>query len=319
MAISSYLKGVADQLTGQAQKKIAQGQASTALQTQQALTAAPATAPAKQAAQQMAPQIAGAQNAIAQQATQEQAQQTQAATGAALQAAANQQVQNLQQKALVDEKEISDLQRQGKLKQNAAELDQAKQIEEKELAEQQRRQVQGIAFDNRVSFLTRKQREDLASLGSLAKQQIFDSRLQFAEAEGKRKFTNMRQLADYATASAASEEVLKSRLTDMQQAYTKEVIALEAAQKMLTQQLTLEMKRSEAGKDNALALELARAKAALEQKLRRKKAQAAGNAQMIQGAFTIAGAVVGTYAGNPALGAAAGSAVGGAVASEQAE
>lgn len=312
--LSETLKNVKNTLNDQASKQTATGQAANGVQVQQALTAGP-TVPGvgtKTTAQQMSPQIVQANAQVATQANAANIAATQEASKQVLQTAANQQQQQLKDQQVADEAEISNLQRQGKLKQNSAELDSAKRIQDQELGAQKQLSVAGTAFDNNLSFLTRKQREDLSKLGNLTRQQLFDSRLQFAGDENQRKFTNMRQLADYATAASASDEQLKGRLQIMQEAYEMESIVLEAANKKITQQLELEMRRAEQSKDNALALELAQRKAALERKMARKRAQAAGIGNIISGTFTIAGAVAGGIVGAAAggVGAAPGAAIG---------
>lgn len=312
--LSETLKGVKANLNQQAANTAAAGQSSNAVQTQQALTQGPANPSVglKQTAQQMAPKIADANAQVAAAATATNVAATQQVGQQALQQGVAAAEQQIKETSAADEAQISEMQRSGKIKQNSAELDSAKRIQDKELSAQSQLSVMGTAFDNNLSFLTRKQREDLSRLGNLTKQQLFDSRLQFSQSENGRKFTNMRQLADYSAASAVSDQQLKTRLQDMQQAYEMESIVLESANKVITQQLDMEMKRAEQGKDNALALELAARKQALEKKLARKKAQSAASASIITGVFTVAGAVAGGVIGAAAggVGAAPGAAIG---------
>ncbi len=328
--LSQTLKNVKANLNQQAMNTTAAGQSANGIAVQQALTQGPVATGvgAKATAQQMAPKIADANAQVATQATATNTAATQAAGQAALQQSVVAADQQLKQTAAADDATIAEMQRSGKARQNSAELASTKRIQDAELGAQRQLSVQGTAFDNNLSFLTRKQREDLSKLGSLTKQQLFDSRLQFAQSDAGRKFTNMRQLADYSTATSASEQQLQSRLQNMQQAFEMESIILESASKIISQQLDMEMRRAEQGKDNALALELAERKAALQRKLARKKAQAAATSNIITGAFTIAGAVAGaiisiptggvaapaTVAGGAALGASLGGAIGGVTA-----
>jgi hypothetical protein len=206
-------------------------------------------------------------------------------------------------------RDISERQRKGELRQNDASLRQAKKLQAEELASQKRMQQTGIAFDNRVSFLTRKQRADLSELGRLVKQQVFDSRLQFKADERGRNFSNARQLADYAVASARDRQELAERLQDMQQSYEKEQIMFDAVNKKLVQAIEAEYKKSEQERDQEMLRTLAEMKRAAEREQRRRAAKAQAINSIIVGGATIAGAVYGGPAG-----AAAGAGLGQAVA-----
>ena len=303
-------------ITAQAEQQTAVGGASNTLQTQQALTQSQGRAGQgniRQTAQQMAPAIGQAQGAVGQQVQQ---QAGQAAIGAIQQengkglATQRQQLQNEQ---MYSDDDIARQQRQGKLKQNDAELKQAKQMQAEDIAAQKRMQQTGFEFNNKISFLTRKQREDLAAMGRYVKQQVHDSRLQFGADERGRKFSNMRQLADYAAASAVDEQDLKIRLREMKQASDKEQIMFEAAGQKIVQRIEAEFQKGEQEKDQQLIRQLAEMKRNLEAEQRRKAAKSQATTSIIVGAATIAGAVIGGYftAGTgTAAGASAGAAVG---------
>ena len=206
-----------------------------------------------------------------------------------------------------------------------AEITQKKQLTGRELAQAERLQTLGIAYDAKASFLTLKQREDLAKLGGDVKQQIFDSRLMFDETEGRRKFTNERQLADWTAANARSQVELQSKMQELKQTSDKELIMLESAYKRLTQELTMESKDRQREVSQGARAQIAEAQAAIKRAIERNKAQAANTRSIFQGVGTIAGGVIGGIYGGPAgamagasIGGALGGAVGGVVANDQA-
>jgi hypothetical protein len=186
---------------------------------------------------------------------------------------------------------------------------------ETELASKERLQKMGIETDNTLAFLDRNQREALAALGSDVKDKIFDSRLQFSRDEAGRKFTNERQLADFAIATAKNEDQLMRRLSSIKQAAQMESMILDQAEKTLMQGIgrAAQVRQGEldrASKEKLIAMKVAAEKAAM-----KKKAKRSATSAIIVGAATIAGAVIGgAYTGGAgsAAGAMVGAQVGGA-------
>jgi hypothetical protein len=213
---------------------------------------------------------------------------------------------------MLTEKQISDLQRDKMLRQNSEQLRQSKQLQTRELDLQKRLTSSQLEYDNNLSFLTRKQREDLAQLGAYTKQMIFDQRLMFQKDEAGRKLSNMQQLSDYAVLSAQNDIQLKSRMQDMVQSMEKETMALEYAHRMITDKIALEFERAEKQKDYALMKKLADYKKAIEDKIRRKRAQSGMISNIIIGGATIAGAVIGGGVPGAMVGQGVGQAVAGA-------
>lgn len=307
MALSQQLRNLANQVRSTTEQQANVGQAQVGMQTQQAVQAgaqAPAGPGGKAAAQQLAGAATQAQGQVALQAQAGQQQQLgQLAQQGISQQGAAQQLQLAKQQG-INEEQIADLQRQGMLRQNSAQLKQAKQLQQNELDSQKRLTSASMDYDNKLSFLTRKQREDLSKLGAYTKQVIFDQRLTFARDEEGRKFSNMQQLADYVVMSAQKDEELAWSMQEMQQANEKEIIALQHAHNMISSKLKFEFERAEKQKDYALMRKLQEMKNALEEKMRRKAARGAMISNIIVGGATIAGSV---YSG-PAGGAAAGGA-----------
>jgi len=312
MSLAQNLRNITRQLNQQAQQQVSTAQAGNTLQIQQALTEqAAAQAPGQvvggtlQAAQQMAPAIIQAQAQPALQAQQQVAQEQAAAAQQAIGLQQAQAQRALQKKAMLTDDEIKKRQEQGQLRQNSAELKQAKQLQQDDIDLQQRMQQRGFAYDNKISFLTRKQREDLSQLGTFVRQQVFDSRLQFKIEEGKRAFSNERQLADFAVATAISEQQLQTRMRAMSQAYEKEMIMINAAQQKIMQQLEIEFKKSEQEKNQALIKKLQERRNALIEKQKRKQANSNMFVNIISEGSGIAAATFAVLSGNPQFAPAA--------------
>lgn len=311
--LSERLRQISSNIQAQAGQQAGTAQAANVMQTQQALTQGQQRAGMgniRATAQQMAPAVAQAQGQAALQAQAQAGQQVMQATAQAAQQQLGAQQRAQASERMMSDDQIADMQRKGELRQNDQRLRQAKQLQTEDIAAQRRMQQTGIEFDNRLSFLTRKQREDLSSLGRLLKQQVFDSRLQFAADERGRKFSNERQLADYAVASAQDEQQLKARMREMKQAFEKEQIMFEAVQQKIVQAIEHEFQKSEQERDQRLLRQLAEMKRAAEAEQRRKAAKAQAINSIIVGGATIAGAAYGGT-GGAAAGSAAGQAVAG--------
>jgi len=301
--LSQQLKNIAGRVQQTASQQQAAGQASNIFQTQQALSqlsqrpqpGAPA-ADATALAQQMAPAITQEQAKVDIQAQQQAGAATLQAGQALAQQEEAQAQQRLEQQRQATEKEIAEKQLAGELKQNSLELEKSKRMQSKEISQQKRFKQTGIEYDNRISFLTRKQRQDLAGMGTFLKQQIFDSRLQFAQDEEGRKFSNERQLADYAILAAQNDIELNRHLKSMQRAHDKEIILLEAAYNKISQQRKQAFAAQEQLKDQSLERELKKRENALLEKMRRKKANQAMWVNGIKGAAIIGTAVAVTVA-----------------------
>jgi hypothetical protein len=186
--------------------------------------------------------------------------------------------------------------------------------------------------------------QKLAQLSEQAKKEMYDSRRQFAQDQLGQKFTNERQLADYATLQAKSQEDLKDYAQQTQQLYERKSQMLQAAQDKITDQLEFQDKQINQMRDqvarkgitqaqaaNAQKIlqsqieqrnQLAQAAADLQRKLEKEKADAANRQTMFTTAGQVVGGVAGAVVGGPAgaaVGMAAGGAIGGAVGSATAD
>jgi len=310
MALSQQLRAIANQARGSVDQTAKAGQAAVGAEAGQALAQTATTAPqGKAVSQQLAGGITAAQQGVEVKAAGQEQQILGQLGQQGLQQAGQAKQQKLGEQQLINDTQIEELQRQGQLRQNSAALKQTKQLQAQELAMQNRLVSGQMEYDGSLSFLTRKQRTDLASMGEYAKNMIFDQRLTFQKSEGERQFSNMRQLADYAMLTRQDDSIMQSQMREMEQSTMREITALQSAHSMIVSKLEMEFKRAEKTKDYALLRKLQEAKNALDAKIRRKAAQGAMTSNIIIGAATIIGAVA-AISVTGGMGAGQGAAVG---------
>jgi hypothetical protein len=168
---------------------------------------------------------------LANQATQQQNQQTLEAQGTA---------QGLAQTQQAASQQLGEAQ---------AEASQRIRMTNDEQASAARLQQVGLAYDNQLAFLSRKQRDDLAKLGRDVKDRLFTDRLTFEQDEAGRKFANERQLADYTVANAKSEDELRDKLQQVQQAQQRKEYLIERSYELVGQDLDRRLKQAEQERD----------------------------------------------------------------------
>jgi hypothetical protein len=285
------------------------------LQQQIGTAQAPPGQTSVRTAQAAAPQATLQQAEIAANTVQQNTQQLTdvAQTGLAAQGAEAeaglQRQQNAQQLALTSQEN------QQKIAMSRQDIAMRKRVTGSEQASAQRLQKVGIEVDNKLQIATLRQREQLDRLGGDVKDKIINSRLQFDRDEIGRKFTNDRQLADYALANAKTELEFKEKMREVQQTQERKIQLMEIAEKKMLGALENNWIASERQLDNENRAKIAKMAADMREAIEREKAGSAGRMAMWQAGGTIAGAVAGSFFG-PAgtyAGAAAGAAVGGAV------
>lgn len=280
-------------------------QAGKGFAVQQAAQAIPQGANAARAAQSLSPQIAS-QAGTAQLQQNAQAQQQAMQTGQmALDITGQEAQQGLAKQELAQQQQLEQqrLQQQGALARE--ELSSKKTLSNEEIASAKRLSNIGLETDNRVSFLSRKQKEDLSKLGLDVKQKIYDNRIRFERDELGRKFSNERQMADYAIASAKNEQDLRNKMQIMQQIMQKELYMMEQASNKVNIALERGYLDDKRKLDQEQKRKLYDMKKKMDGEIRKKKAN---NAMIVNG-LTAAGAVF--FGGVGATGgAAAGSALG---------
>jgi len=294
-----------------AARQIQMSQATSGLQTAGTTPGAPT---GRAAAQQLAAAGVEAKATDELSARQRMLQNLQEVGGQALQAAGAEEATRQGQAQLAGRVALSEAGREAQAGIGAAERAQKIQFTKEEVAQAERLQKVGIDTEASISFLTNKQREDLAKLGGDLKQQLFDSRLQFERDELGRKFSNDRQMADWAIVSAKSKEDLMNKMQSIQQAQQKELVMLKAAHARLTQALQQGFADEQRELDQASKARMIQAKADLEKKMQEKEAAAARMGNIISGVASgaMAGASVGGFYGAIIGGAAGGVAAAGA-------
>lgn len=152
----------------------------------------------------------------------------------------------------------------------------------------------------------------LARLDSNLKDRLFDQQLQFKKDEFGRTIWNERQLADFAVLQAKTQADLDKFEQMVDQQSKRRLQILQTAQAKLKQVLEQNYLREGQELDQSARKEIARMKAAAEEKIRKEKARRANRGAMLQGAFTVIGAIVGAVTAGPP-GAAAGAQIGSGV------
>lgn len=274
-----------------------------------ALPPQPAPTQAQQA--QQAGQITAAVGQQAAQQTTQLGQQAISGAQLVLQQKEQQNKQRLAEREIGQKAFLNDADILQGLSLNAEKRQADERLTAEEIAATKRTNRLGLETDSNLSFLTRTQREQLAALGADVKEKVFDSRLQFQKDEMGRKFSNERQLADYAIMSSKTEQELQNKLLTQKLMQQRSLQLMEAAQNKVNEAL----RQSYGDKGRELTQQsqeyIATVKAAAERSMARKKARGAAMGAIISGAFTIGGAIIGSFVG-PA-GTAAGATIGGAV------
>ena len=222
---------------------------------------------------------------------------TQAAAGSRLQAsqaAADQlgriaQV-GLQQKAVREQGEVAraqmaqqagqqtqELQAQAKIDQDKQH--QREQFSQQEIALQDQHRKLGYDVEGSISFLSQKQRKDLAKLGENVKGELFDSMIAFERDEAGRKFSNEKQQLAWARVNARSEQEFLDKAQTIQLQLDRKGKFLDLLAKKLRGDLERNFKAKQQQKDHA-------SKAYMKELLRDikiNKRKAANFAGMMQG------------------------------------
>lgn len=312
----SALNALADQVPGLNQRALKQVQAARDIGLQRQIQAAPkqGAAPAGQQAQALATQRAlqAGQDIVAQR--QQAAGRAEQIRAAALQerqrvGQAGLQQQQMAQQAQMEKQRIAQLQQLRK-----EELDSRKTVLESEQAAATRLLDLGIEMDNRLQLATIKQREDLNRIGLDVKRELLDARLQFRKSERGRKFTNERQLADYAASAAKNRNEFNVRMSRIENAHKKDLLIWKTANSRLEAALQRGYLKEKGDLDFETKKKLAQMKAAADERIRREEAKARNRQAMYQAGGMIVGGVAGGLVGGPG-GAMMGAQVGSAGAS----
>ena len=190
-----------------------------------------------------------------------------------------------------------------------------------ELGMQNQARAQQAALQARKTALgvsIRNAEQALTALGASTKQQLFDSTIAFEQDELGRTVFNERQLLDYAATHAKDVESLQDYEQAISQMSERRMRLLQVAQQKIQQELTQAYQAEQSALNQESQLALGRMKAAIDEKIKKEKADAANRAGIWSavGGIAAAGAVLvatgGTGIAAAGLAYSAGSALGGA-------
>lgn len=187
-----------------------------------------------------------------------------------------------------------------------------KRLTQQEIESTNRVQSIGMEVDNKLLSLDLNQREELNKIGNDVKGKILDARLAFENDELGRKFSNDRQLADFAAISAKNELEFKDRMLVMQQGYRKKAALLDICARKIREAIKRGYLTEQQKLDQNMTQMLVELEARAKEESAKAAAKARNNMMITQGIFTVGGAIVGGILSLPAggIGAPAGAAIG---------
>jgi hypothetical protein len=297
-------------------KAAEQLQAGRQMQVQRAVSQAPAGVPAHRAAQSVAGQNAAAAGQISLDAQKQTLQGTADLAAKAVDQAGGDQKALQQTRALGQQETQSQAANTQALSLSRADNASTKRITGAEIDSATRVSKLGMEQDNQLLDLSLRQRRELASIGRDVKDQIFDSRLRFEKDENGRKFSNERQLADWAISNAKTEQELQGRFREMQQASDRTIKLLEHSNNQIMEAINRGWLVKEQKLDYEQKRYLLDLKRKMDEKIAKERAKAANRMAVYQGVGMVAGAVIGSMVapvGGTALGATAGASAGAGV------
>ncbi len=223
---------------------------------------------------------------------------------------------NIQRQALsLEERQQSQRSLMAQRLQNES-LESKKRVMQSDINSAQRLQEAGYEVDSSLQFATQKQRADLTRLGNGVREELLDSRIAFDKDEVGRKFSNTRQLADYAAASARDKQDFDAKMRSIAQAAkTEEILMSGLRDRLLTIQKQGFIDR-EGDMDRSLNIRLSQMAAEAQTRADKARAKTANKLAIGQALGTVAGAVIGGVVGTtilPGVGTAAGASGGAAI------
>ena len=161
------------------------------------------------------------------------------------------------------------------------------------IAQRETMQQRKLALGNSLRTAENK----LTALGMTTKQDLFDSTMRFEQDELGRTIFNERQLLDYAITHAKKIEDFQNYEQAISQMSERRMRLMQVAQAKLEQALKQAFTAEQTELSQEAKLGLARAKSAIEEKLKREKANAQNRASMwsaIGGTAAAAAVIIGT-------------------------
>lgn len=222
------------------------------------------------------------------------------------------------QSAMLDRAEIGQAERQQAAKdQLAARLQQEaiesrKKVTQADIEANKLIQARGFEVDSRMQFASEQQRKDLNKLGNNIKQELLDSRIAFDKDEAGRKFSNDRQLADFAASEAKTQQEFEARMGSIANAARQNSILQESINNRLAEIVRQGYIETSGDLDNAQRVKLAGLQTEARKQAEKAKADAGnklltgqalgtlvgiGVAAMVPGGMAAAPMVLGATAG----------------------
>jgi len=297
-------------------RAVKQKQAADQIQAEVALGQAAPNVSARRAAQTVAPALAAQQS---QAATAGATQTTQALASNAQQAAQTEAFQgrrHLAETELAQRGDLANRRREQDAQITRSGMQLQREITGKEQVQAERLAKAGIEQDNSLLQMSLDMRRTLNSLGADLEDKLFDARRRFTEDEMGRKFSNERQLADYAVTSARDNLEFEARMQDMAAAARKRDMLVEASYNKILQTLELDAARENTILSQDTRRELVKMKQQWEKKKAREKAKSSAITTILGAAGMIVGGIYGGPGGAMA-GGAVGTAVGAGIANHQ--
>ena len=271
-----------------ANQAVVKGQASRDALLQQQLGAAPTNANTQQLQQLQAQQVGMAGQA----AVENLGQQQQAAAGLGqqvLQEKAQQSEVSQARAALGQEESQASSQNSLVSKLQGESLESRKKQTQADIASAKKLQSLGFTVDSNLQMATYKQRQDLARLGNGIKEELLDSRLAFESDEAGRKFSNTRQLADYAISSAKSDIEAKDKMQSILNAAKTQELMMGALRDRLATIQQQGFVERQGDLDAQSAIKVANLRADAEKRAQKAKSDAANRQSMWSSAGSLIG------------------------------
>lgn len=143
-------------------------------------------------------------------------------------------------------------------------------------ARQEELQIRKTALNTSI----RNAEQTLANLGLSTKQQLFDATLAFEQDELGRTLFNERQLLDYAATHAKDIEDLQNYEQTISQMSERRLRLLQVAQQKIQQELKQAYEREQTELNQEAKLAIGRIKIAMEEKIKKEKADAANRSNI---------------------------------------
>ncbi len=199
------------------------------------------------------------------------------------------------QTAMTERAELGQAERQQQAKNQLASrlqqesMESRKKVNQADIAANKLLQDRGFEVDSRMQFASEQQRKDLARIGNNVKQELVDKRIAFDKDEAGRKFSNDRQLADFAASEAKTQQEFKAKMASIANTARQNAIVQDGINKRLEQIISQGYIETSGDLDNALKVKLAGLQSEARKQAEQAKADAGNKILQGQALGTILG------------------------------